>query len=134
VSGVDRLAAGQQKQSMSRSRKILLGALTAWPVVYFFVFLAFFVNAWNSQGEEPAGFTAILIAHLITMLVIMGLLVFYIVHVYRSARVPDDKRVLWAVILFLGNMIAMPVYFFLYIWRASDGESGGRPAQGSSRS
>jgi hypothetical protein len=30
--------------------------------------------------------------------------------------------VLWAVVLFLGNMIAMPVFFYLYIW--PDEEAG----------
>jgi hypothetical protein len=51
------------------------------------------------------------------MLAIMALTVFYIVNVFRNERVDKDKKVLWAVVLFMGNMIAMPIYWYLYIWK-----------------
>jgi hypothetical protein len=47
----------------------------------------------------------------------MGLTVFYMVNVFRNDRVDKDKKVLWAVVIFMGNMIAMPIYWYLYIWR-----------------
>ena len=55
--------------------------------------------------------------HLLTMLEILVLLVIYIVHVFKTDSVPQDKKALWAVVLFLGNMLAMPVYWYLYIWK-----------------
>ena len=54
--------------------------------------------------------------HFLTMLEIIVLLVIYIGHLFRTDRVPQDKKALWAVVLLLGNMIAMPVYWCLYIW------------------
>jgi hypothetical protein len=47
----------------------------------------------------------------------MALMAFYIVNVFRNDRVDKDKKALWAVVLFMGNMIAMPIYWYLYIWR-----------------
>jgi type II secretory pathway component PulM len=39
------------------------------------------------------------------------------VDVFQSNRVSADKKALWAVVLFLGNIFAMPVYWYLYLWR-----------------
>ena len=50
------------------------------------------------------------------MALIVGLLVFYITHLFRTDSVANDKKALWAIVLFLGNVIAMVVYWFLYIW------------------
>ncbi len=36
----------------------------------------------------------------------------------REAQVVEgDKRAVWAVVLFLGNLVAMPVYWYTHIWR-----------------
>jgi hypothetical protein len=73
------------------------------------------------QGGEGSGppmfFLIIFPLHLLTMLWIMALTVIYIVNVFKNDRVDKDKKALWAVVIFLGNMIAMPVYWYLYIWR-----------------
>jgi hypothetical protein len=62
------------------------------------------------------------------MLVIAALTVFYIVNVFRNERVVKDQKVLWAVVLFLGNVMAMPIYWYLYIWK--DGLPAGTPSPG----
>ena len=41
---------------------------------------------------------------------------FYIFYIFRTDRIAADKKALWAVVIFLGNMIAMPVFFFIYVW------------------
>ena len=48
---------------------------------------------------------------------IMALTIYYMVNVFRNDQVDKDKKVLWAVVLFMGNMIAMPIYWYLYIWK-----------------
>jgi hypothetical protein len=45
-----------------------------------------------------------------------GLIAFYILFLFKTDRVPQDKKALWAAVLLLGNMLAMPVFFFLYVW------------------
>lgn len=109
---------------MKKSSKILLGFATLWPFLYmvlFFVFvfasILFMPTSGSPESGPPMFFFVIFPLHLLTMLWIMGLTVFYMVNVFRNDRVDKDKKVLWAVVLFLGSMIAMPVYWYLYIWR-----------------
>jgi hypothetical protein len=62
-------------------------------------------------------FDAIFVVHLATMLVVMGLLAFHVVHLFKNEALPSDRRVLWAIVLFMGSLFAFPVYWYLYVWR-----------------
>ena len=101
--------------------KILLGLATLWPFAYLALFFIFILSSFFflSAGPEadPVSFRIIFLVHLLTMLWILALTVFYIVNVFRNERVDKDKKVLWAVVLFMGNIIAMPIYWYLYIWK-----------------
>jgi hypothetical protein len=92
------------------------------------IFLSFlFIASSGGEGSgPPLPFLVIFPVHLLTMFVILGLTIFYIVDVFRNERVEKDKKVLWAVVLFLGNMIAMPIYWYLYIWK--QGPAGSAPS------
>jgi hypothetical protein len=114
---------------MKKPGKILLGLGTLWPFVYMILFFVFIFSSFlfmsGSRGQEsgpPFLFVLIFPIHLLTMLWIMGLTVFYMVNVFKNDRVDKDKKVLWAVVLFMGNMIAMPIYWYLYIWREAPAE------------
>jgi hypothetical protein len=109
---------------MKKPTKILLGLASLWPLVYIVFFFIFILSSFfflsSSAGQEhspPVSFMVIFLLHLLTMLWIMALTVFYIVNVFRNERVDKDKKALWAVVLFMGNMIAMPIYWYLYIWK-----------------
>ena len=43
----------------------------------------------------------------------------FITYALASSAVPKDKRGLWAAVLFLGNMLTLPFFWFWYIWRPS---------------
>ena len=114
---------------MTKAGKIALGAATVWPFLYVLIFFvavfgltfAFSGRDPVSEGDRPpAWFFGIIALHFLTMLWVLGLMVFYMINVFRNERVEKDKKVLWAVVLFLGNMLAMPVYWYLYIWREPD--------------
>jgi hypothetical protein len=107
---------------MKKPVKVLLGLATLWPFSYlipFFTVIFSTVVFMPSSGEPgpPPLIALILPLHLFTMLAVMALMVFYIVNVFRNDRVDNDKKALWAVVLFMGNMIAMPIYWYLYVWR-----------------
>jgi hypothetical protein len=109
---------------MKKPTKILVGIATLWPFIYMVLFMLFMFSAVFFIGGPGSGdtgvplpFLLIFPLHLLTMLAIMALTVFYIVNVFRNERVDKDKKVLWAVVLFMGNMIAMPIYWYLYIWK-----------------
>ena len=104
---------------MTKTLKVLLGLATVWPAAYivlFFVFVFSTVFFDNGLDGPPNFFPVILLLHLLTMLVIAALTIFYIVNVFRNPRVDKDKKALWAVVLFMGSVIAMPVYWYLYFW------------------
>jgi phospholipase D-like protein len=119
--GYDSLVASEV--NMKKSGKLLLGAATLWPVVYMFIFFIFIFSMVfirvdeTGPGNLGASIASIFTLHIFTMLLVMGLTIFYIVDVFRNERVEKDKKVLWAIVIFMGNMIGMPIYWYLYFWK-----------------
>lgn len=58
-----------------------------------------------------------LLVQMLTAVEVFGLLIFYIVYLFKTDRVPQDKKALWAVVSFLGHAMVMPVFWYLYIRR-----------------
>jgi len=112
---------------MSRGKQITLAVFTVWPVLYMILFMSAifammmsgFADSSHSSGP-PTVMKIIFPLHFFTMLEIFVLIMIYIVHVFKTDRVPQDKKALWAVVLFLGNMIAMPIYWYIYIWKQAE--------------
>jgi hypothetical protein len=109
---------------MKKPLKILLGLATVWPFAYMLLFffvvfssLFFVTGPGDPESGPPLFFLVLFPLHILTMFWITALTVFYMVNVFRNERVDKDKKVLWAVVLFMGNMIAMPIYWYLYIWK-----------------
>lgn len=105
---------------MQKSAKVLLGIVSLWPIVYMFLFFVFvFSMAFGfGKGEDPGPAMAIVFGlHLLTMILILALTIFYIVNIFRNDRVDKDKKALWAIVIFMGNAIAMPIYWYLYFWK-----------------
>jgi hypothetical protein len=117
----------------SKGIAYLLGVLTVWPLIYFCLFMSFMVFSFASFGSGPGKapsfdlFRFIFPLHLLTMLLMFGLTAAYVVHAFRTDEIASDKRTLWMIILFFGNMLAFPVYWWLYV-RPS------RPASSEERS
>ncbi|AVP96833.1 hypothetical protein C7S18_06295 [Ahniella affigens] len=93
---------------------------TALPVLYVVAFIAFMMLSILSPGSEmpftQENFGLMFVAHLLVMVWSLGLLVFYIVHLFRSRATPDSYKALWAILFFFGGPCAMLVYWFLCIW------------------
>lgn len=121
---------------MQKPTKILLGVASLWPIVYMVLFIGFFFlavlfgpgPAEPGSGVQPA-FALFIGVHLLTMVLILALTVFYIVDIFRNDRVEKDKKALWAIVIFFGNAIAMPIYWYLYIWKQAKLASSATPGQ-----
>lgn len=109
----------------SRPVTILLGFATIWPLLYivsFFGFI-FFLFARATAAPQPQAFDAfryVFALHVLTMILMFALTIVYIVHAYRTDQIAEDRRMIWIVILFFGNLIAFPIYWYLYLWKAGD--------------
>jgi len=108
---------------MSRGKAITLAVFTIWPILYMILFMGamFTMMALSFSGTSPSSeppiMMIILPLHFLTMLEIFVMIIIYIIHIFKTEKVPQDKKALWAVVIFLGNMIAMPIYWYLYIWK-----------------
>jgi hypothetical protein len=110
---------------MTKPKALVLAGFTAWPIVYIFVaiflFLAFIVTTEVGPHEPthgiPTALVILMALHIFTILLVFILIAIYIVHIFRTDAVSQDKKALWAVVIFLGHVFAMPVYWYLYIWK-----------------
>ena len=114
---------------LSRPVKLLLGVATLWPLLYFGVFVAVWFTLFLAIAQQagpsgadgpPGWFLALFPLHCLTILLSIGLLIVYIVDVFKNDRIARDMKALWAVVLFMGGFIAMPVYWYLYFWRDAE--------------
>jgi len=108
---------------LPRRAKILLGLATLLPFAYQPVFMRYMLNPYAHRMEQHdfAGmmriFALFMPIHGLVVLLVMGVLVFFLVHAFTSARITGRARTIWAVALFLGNMLVMPFYWYFNIWR-----------------
>ena len=116
--------------NQSKPAKIILGVATISPVLlwalflcgFFALFFGTFVTvAQQPPSEEPPGifflFPVLFAVQMIGMVWVIALMILYIVDVFRTERLPQDQRVLWLIVIFFGSILAMPVYWYLYVWR-----------------
>ena len=107
-----------------KSLAILVGLVILWPFVYMVLFFASFFGEATGHGQPDSmpifgTFEAMMTLHLATMALMMGLLVFYVVHAFKNPQLASDKRLLWVVVLFFGSFIAGLVYWWFYVWPTS---------------
>ena len=113
---------------LNKPTKILVGLGTLWlsvyPLLFFAVWLfmatgiGFFANT-PSQSEPPFfmfPFFAIFPLHCFTILLQFVLMAFYLIHVIKNTKAAETVKIILGVGCFFMPFIAMPVYFYIYIW------------------
>ncbi len=114
--------------TLTRPTKLLVLALTVLPLIYIALFVA---NVVYAVSASPLGdplltdFGILFGVHLAVMLLMMALLAFYVVFLFKSSDVRNDMKAVWAVVLLFGGPIAMPVFWYLYVWNARSNEAAG---------
>jgi hypothetical protein len=120
--------------TISQPVKYLIGIATFWYALYLLLtvmgILVFFGFVFVSlmQGSESASnlrplfgqilsLEIMLPVHVCSLALEVGLLIFYLIHTIKNTNANDTMRIA----LGLGHLflpfIAMPVYYYLYIWR-----------------
>jgi hypothetical protein len=110
---------------MGKAKKVWLLVGTLWPFLYiilFFLFAFSLLFLLIPQGGEtpppsPAWIAVIFPFHFLTIFLIWGLMIFYIIHVVKNRSLSKDQRILWIILLVFLNILGMLIYFFLYIWK-----------------
>jgi hypothetical protein len=121
--------------NVSKPVKILVGFLTALAVLFPFViapvFMMFFMfssgfpffdpqSISNPYDFQKTMFPMMMVFYPLMMcfsLVQLGLQIFYIIHEIKNKALNDTYRILFAIGTFLLPFVAMPIYFFVYLWK-----------------
>jgi len=92
--------------------------LTILPFVYFVYFFSLMSGPMpTSHTDMEAQFNFMFRLHMAVMLGMLVLTASYIIYVFKTTHVPVEKKALWAVVLFMGSVLAMPIFWYLYVWR-----------------
>ncbi|HJZ83477.1 MAG TPA: hypothetical protein VKD91_24115 [Pyrinomonadaceae bacterium] len=80
------------------------------------------VSEETSQPAVPVipavAFAALFAIHLMSILSMFLLLALYLVLAVKRERFDQTTRIVWIVLICLAGNLAMPVYWFLYVWGA----------------
>ena len=119
--------------NITKPYKVLLGIGTIWYALYPLLFIAvwfmmvfgmgfmpLFAGAGDSSGPSAPFFMfpffSIFPVHICTMFIGFGLMIFYLIHVIRNTKADETVRIILGVGCFFLPFIAMPIYYYLYIW------------------
>jgi predicted permease len=111
---------------MKRSTKLGIGIATLWPAIHVIAFLIFVsvVDADSPHLQLDSWFLPALFGlHCVVMFWMVLLLVAYLRHLYKNDRVPESKRMFWVLALCFGNILTMPVYWYLFVWKENSQSS-----------
>ena len=103
--------------------RLVAGVITLAPFAYLIYFMNYMESFLPSHPVSADEFDRFFRIHMTATLASFVLIGGYIIYLFRTDRVPQPKKALWAVVLFIGNMIAMPVFWYLYVRPASWPES-----------
>ena len=109
---------------VSQPVKKIVGIATAWDALNPIVFILFLlILPWNLITVDPALFFASNLVVLglvllgLTVVVHIALLVYYLIHVVKNLAAEESVRIVLGLGFFFMSTIAMPLYYYLYIWR-----------------
>ena len=112
---------------MEKSTKVWLGILTFLPVIFISVFLFLFItlflsNIYNFENIENNlrvdFFRSMIISFIflvIAVIVKLGLLIYYVIHVSDNQNNDSTKKIMWILILVFVGTIGSIIYYFMEI-------------------
>lgn len=125
--------------TLSKPVKYLVGIATFWYALYLLLtllgiilFFGYVFVSLMAGGEaiislrplfrQILSLEILLPIHFCSLFLEIGLLIFYLVHTIKNTKASDSMRI----VLGLGHLflpfVAMPVYYYLYIWRENPPE------------
>jgi hypothetical protein len=102
---------------MNKNKAIMVGAITIWPLLYIFLFIFYMFSMASTMDMDGSNFGLIMKLHMATILHSYFLIGGYIYYIVKTNVVSKSKKTLWVVIVFIGNMMAMPIFWYLYVWK-----------------
>ena len=125
--------------TLSKPVRILVGIATFWYALYLLltivsmlIFFGYVLFALLAGGEtistlgtlfrQILSLEFMLPIHVCSLILEVGLLIFYLVHTIKNTKASDSMRI----VLGLGHLflpfVAMTIYYYLYIWKENPPE------------
>ena len=113
---------------INKTWKVIIGLATLWVVLFpFIVMIGMFaiilptsIAAENYGNDVPpmfmGGFLIFIALMMFSSFLQMGTSGFYLVHVIKNKQGLDLLKIILGIGIFYLPYIAMPVYYFIYIW------------------
>jgi hypothetical protein len=105
---------------MTRVGASILGALTFLPFVgWAFIIVRIMQSPGDTAALEsdPSGpLPSWMWAMLLTVWLTIGLIIYYLFHLYKRSGLSGGERALWLFLIVFGNVLAMPLYWLMYVW------------------
>ncbi len=109
---------------LSKSLKVLIGLVTTWVVLYPLALCVLWFTMFPLMmisGSEPDPFFFMLfgifmLISIASSFIQWGMTIFYLTHIILNREGSDMARVLLGVGAFTLPFLAMPFYYFIYIW------------------
>jgi len=109
---------------MSNMKTTILGIFTVLPILFFIISYPFFTDFIRSieseaytSDQDVATFFLMASMVLMVLILIFVLMRIYKKDVAKNPNIEESKRPLWVTLIFFGNLLTMPVYWYLYIWK-----------------
>lgn len=109
---------------MNKFSKLFLGILSLWPFlyvvglfVYFILYSIFITSVADEQSAliTSAYISGTLVLNCVTAIEVVILLVIYIIDIFHTTDIEQDKKLYWIIMVLIGNVFVLPVYWFFYI-------------------
>lgn len=83
--------------------------------------------AESGGGEEVpwlfmGSFAAVFVFMMIAVVLSLGLLIYYIMHVLNNPKLQGNDQLMWLIIIIFANMIGYAIYWYVKIWKDEDQE------------
>jgi hypothetical protein len=104
---------------MTRDKALILAGFTIWPFIFPLVgLLAELMGIIPINSSDiPWTFIAFLGLLCFTVIEILALLVFYINFLFFKTTLPIEHKLIWTIALFIGHVVVMPVFWYLFVWK-----------------
>lgn len=82
------------------------------------IFLSMFLTV--EHRSEPIwifkNFAYLFVMHGLVMLLMLGIMIFYIVYIFKS-NLDQQLKILWTILIIIGGPIGTLVFWFINVWR-----------------
>ncbi len=114
---------------MTSTRRNVLGFLSVWPIAYVPLLMVGGLGLAGVSIAAESGlvaaavpavaasvfFTGMMIGHLALFASIFGLTIYYAWHALTQVEGSQEARLLWALLVVLGNALVFPVYWWIHM-------------------